>query len=95
MSFKKFLYKKKHYDYIVSLGYNREVAYKFLKYYNFEESSLLNFEFRYYSLYILNIFKFIHHFYNFLYFVITHHRRNWNANNLAMNLLSYFKAKVI
>lgn len=47
MSFKKFLYKKKHYDYIVSLGYNREVAYKFLKYYNFEESSLLNWTYSY------------------------------------------------
>lgn len=42
MGFKKNFIKKKHYDYIISLGYNCEVTYKFLRHYGFEESNLFN-----------------------------------------------------
>lgn len=39
--------KRKHYDYVISLGYNCEIAHKFLKYYKFEISNLFNWTFSY------------------------------------------------
>ena len=42
MYFKRLFCKKTYYDYVISLGYNCEVAFKFLKYFKFEESSLFN-----------------------------------------------------
>ena len=47
MNFNNLFIKKNQYDYIISLGYNCEVTYKFLKYYKFEESSLFNWSFFY------------------------------------------------
>lgn len=42
MYFKRLFCKKTYYDYVISLGYNCEVTFKFLKYFKFEESSLFN-----------------------------------------------------
>lgn len=47
MFFRNLLKKRTHYDYIISLGYNCEIAHKFLKYYKFEISNLFNWTFSY------------------------------------------------